>query len=147
MNSTFALHRWYAQIENGSPLAHCQSPERRLTQCQALVADMAKLLCGAAIDRGFLVSKGTQSALVLGVSGSRRRPSLTLELTRHRRRCAYLLFSDPLLSVTDADGNPACATSHRTTSREQLHIHHLEGNRCDLLEMRRLLAQWLSGNR
>ena len=144
MISRFESHHFLAQIDNGSLLAPCQSPERRLEQCQALALDMAQLLCGLAADLGFLVSKGSQSALVLGVSGSRRRPALTLELTRRRQRCAYLLFSDPLLGIADADGLPACATSNRTTSREQLHIHQLEGSRADLVEMRRLLAKKLN---
>lgn len=111
----------------------------------ALVLDMAHLLCGSAAELGFLVSKGTHTALVMGVTGSRRRPSLTLELTEHRKPRAYVLFSDPLMGVTDADGHPACETSDRTTTREQLHIHQLDATLADLIEMRRLLGKKLRG--
>jgi len=143
MNSHFTPENLIAQLRAGAPLATCQSPDRRLEQPMALILDMARILCGRAAEVGFLVSKGSHTALVMGVAGSRRRPSLTLELTRQRQRRAYVLFSDPLMGVTDADGQPACATSDRSTSREQLHIHQLEGSIADLVEMRRLLAKKL----
>ena len=143
MNSYFNGDALITHLREGAPLATCQSPDRRLELPSALVLDMARILCGMAAELGFLVSKGSHSALVMGVTGSRRRPSLTLELTKHRQRCAYLLFSDPLLGVTDADGVPACATSDRATTREQLHIHQLEGSLADLVEMRHLLARKL----
>lgn len=143
MNSFFRLEDFKAQLSDGAPLASCQSPDRRLEQNMALVLDMAQLLCGAAAELGFLVSKGKNTALVMGVTGSRRRPSLTLELTQQRQPRAMLLFSDPLLGVTDADGHPACATSDRTTTREQLHIHQMDATLADLIEMRRLLGKKL----
>ena len=143
MNSFFSLKDFNAQLKDGAPLASCQSPDRRLEQPMALVLDMAKLLCGSVAEVGFLVSKGSRTALVMGVTGSRRRPTLTLELTEHHQRRAYVLFSDPLLGLTDADGLPACATSDRTTTREQLHIHQLDAGINDLIEMRRLLANKL----
>jgi len=144
MNSFFTVEDFTAQLKDGAPLASCQSPDRRLEQPTALVLDMAKLLCGAVAEQSFLVSKGSRTALIMGVTGSRRRPSLTLELTEHRERRAYVLFSDPLLGLTDADGLPVCATSDRATSREQLHIHQLNSSTNDLIEMRRLLAKKLS---
>ena len=143
MISRFSATDFLAQLSTGAHLASCQSPDRRLEQCQALVQDMAQLLCGQATALGFLVCKGRASALVMGVAGNRRRPSLTLELTRRRERVAYLLFSDPLLGVTDDDGLPACATVDRS-ARDQLHIHQLQGSRADLIEMRRLLRHKLA---
>ena len=143
MISRFSQEAFHGQVLDGTPLAACQSPERRQEQCQALVQDMARLLCGRAAALGFLVAKGRGTALVMGVAGNRRRPALTMELTQGHRRRAYLLFSDPLLGVTDTDGQPACATSDRATTRDQLHIHQLEGSLADLVEMRRLLARKL----
>jgi len=144
VNSHFRLENFRAQLADGTQLAACQSPERRLSQCQALTIDMVKILRGRATEIQFLVAKGRDTALVLGITGSRRRPSLTLELTRGRQRLAYLLFSDPLLSSAASDGLSG-DTSDRATVHKQLHIHQLEGNRSDLLEMRRLLAGKLIG--
>ena len=143
MNSFFDSDEFAAHCRSGEPLANCQSPDHRMDLSTALVVDMAQILCGVAAEVGFLVSKGRGSALVMGVAGSRRRPSLTLELTRQHHHSAYLLFSDPLLGITDEDGQPACLSSDRATSREQLHIHQLEGSVADLVEMRRLLANKL----
>ena len=143
MISRFAAAAVYSQITDGSPLADCQSPDHRQEQCQALVADMARLLCGRAAALGFLVAKGSDTALVMGVAGNRRRPSLTMELTQGHQRRAYLLFSDPLLGVVDDDGLPACTREHRS-GRDQLHIHQLQARRSDLIEMRRLLAKKLT---
>jgi hypothetical protein len=138
MVSRFSIQSLQAHLRHRDELAPCQSRERREPLERALVTDMACLLCAMVDYFSVLVIRRGQTAVVLGAKGNERNPSVTVELTRGRRRVAHLHFGDPLLRM-DRDSDERRCLAVPRNAHSPLQIFHADGSLADLLAMRALI--------